>query len=60
MENYQYEPMNTHRNRQEHISTIDLLLITRAYNRKEISFDEWLKRSKEWAEGVIRQYGQVH
>ncbi len=60
MENYQYEPMNTDRNRQEHISTIDLLLITRAYNRKEISFDEWLKRSKEWAEGVIRQYGQVH
>ncbi len=59
MENYQHEPMNTDRNRREHISTIDLLLITRAYNRKEISFDEWLKRSKEWAEGVIMQYGQA-
>lgn len=59
MENLQYEPMSTDRNRQMHISSIDLLLITRAYNRKEISFDEWLKRSKEWAEGVIRQYGQA-
>ncbi len=59
MENHQNERMNTNTTRQEHISTNDLLLSTRAYNRKEISFDEWLKRSKKWAEHILRQYGQA-
>jgi hypothetical protein len=31
----------------------DLLFITRAYSRREISFEEWLKQTKEWAEAVI-------
>ncbi|HEU4966357.1 MAG TPA: hypothetical protein VFT53_02655 [Candidatus Saccharimonadales bacterium] len=34
----------------------DLLYITRAYNREEISFDEWLRRSRAWAERVIREH----
>lgn len=37
------------------VTSYDLLYITRAYNRKEISFDEWLRLSKEWAERIIRQ-----
>ncbi len=36
-----------------------LLYITRAYNRREISFEEWLHQSREWAEQVIRQFGKV-
>lgn len=35
-----------------------LILITRAYNRREITFDEWLRQSREWAERVIGQYGK--
>jgi hypothetical protein len=34
-----------------------LLYITRAYNNREISFEEWMKQSREWAESIIRQYG---
>jgi hypothetical protein len=37
------------------VPTYGLLHITRAYNRAEISFDEWLRLSKEWAERIIRQ-----
>jgi hypothetical protein len=40
----------------ETVASYDLLYITRAYNRKEISFDEWLRLSREWAERVIRAY----
>jgi hypothetical protein len=43
---------------QQPVSALELLLITRAYNRNEISFEEWLKRTKEWAEQVIKQYGE--
>jgi hypothetical protein len=43
----------------EEVASYDLLYITRAYNRKEISFEEWLKRSREWAEGIIKQYGKA-
>ena len=32
-----------------------LLYIIRAYNRKEITFEEWLRQSREWAEQMIRQ-----
>lgn len=34
---------------------LDLLLITRAYNRREISLDDWLRQSREWAQAVIKQ-----
>lgn len=33
----------------------DLFLLTQAYNRGEISLDEWIKRTREWAEAVLAQ-----
>jgi hypothetical protein len=33
------------------------IIQTRAYNRKEISFEEWLRLTKAWAETVMRQEG---
>lgn len=33
----------------------DLLYLTGAYNRQEITFEEWLRRSRAWAERVIRE-----
>lgn len=44
---------------QRPVSRLDLLYITQAYNRREISFEEWLRLTKEWAERVIRQYKKV-
>jgi hypothetical protein len=35
-----------------------LLYITRAYNRKEITFEEWLRQSRVWAEAMIGQHGK--
>ena len=40
----------------EMVPSYGLLYITRAYNQKEISFDEWLKLSREWAEKIIEQH----
>lgn len=40
------------------VASYGLLYITRAYNRKEITLDEWLRQSKEWAESVIQKYGK--
>jgi hypothetical protein len=37
-------------------ATYSLLYITRAYNRGEITLDEWLALSKEWAESIIQQH----
>jgi hypothetical protein len=37
-------------------ATYSLLYITRAYNRGEITIDEWLALSKEWAERIIQQH----
>jgi hypothetical protein len=34
-------------------ATYSLLYITRAYNRGEITLDEWLALSREWAERMI-------
>ena len=41
------------------VAPYNLLYITRAYNRREITFEEWLRLTKEWAEQVIRQFGKV-
>jgi len=41
------------------VAPYDLLFITRAYNRKEITFEQWLKLTKEWAERMIQQYGKT-
>ena len=40
---------------EEQAASYGLLHITRAYNRQEISFDEWLRLSRDWAERIIRQ-----
>jgi len=37
------------------VSSYGLLYITQAYNRKEITLDEWLRLSREWAERILRQ-----
>ena len=31
----------------------DLILLTQAYNRGEISLEEWMRRTRAWAEAVI-------
>ncbi|HEU5378558.1 MAG TPA: hypothetical protein VFV38_24315 [Ktedonobacteraceae bacterium] len=41
----------------EKVAPYDILYITGAYNRREISIDEWLRLSREWAENVIKQHG---
>ena len=42
----------------EPVPTYGLLYITQAYNRKEITLEEWLVLSREWAERMIAQYGE--
>jgi hypothetical protein len=41
------------------VAPYTLLYINRAYNRKEITFKEWLRLTKEWAERMIKQYGKA-
>jgi hypothetical protein len=41
--------------KEEPAASYGLLYLTRAYNRGEISFDEWLALSREWAERMIEQ-----
>jgi hypothetical protein len=38
------------------VSPLDILLLIRSYNRREISYDEWLRLSRAWAEAMVRQY----
>ena len=33
----------------------DLFVLTRAYNRGEISLEEWMRRTKAWAEAVLKR-----
>lgn len=40
------------------VATNGLLYITRAYNMGEITIDEWIKQSREWADRIISEYGQ--
>lgn len=40
----------------ERVAGHDIVYIFRAYTNKEISFDEWLRRSREWAERVKAKY----
>ncbi len=39
----------------EHASSYGLLSINHAYNEGKITYWEWLKLSREWAEQIIRQ-----
>ncbi len=41
------------------VAPYSLLYITMAYNRKEITFEQWLRLTKEWAERMIQQYGKA-
>ncbi len=41
------------------VPTYGLLAINHAYNEGKITFKEWLKLSREWAEQMVRQYGRV-
>ena len=43
---------------QETEATYSLLYLTRAYNRGEITIDEWLILSREWAERIIQQHAK--
>ena len=38
------------------MSRLDLLFLTQAYNRGELSLEQWLQLSKEWAEAMQRRY----
>lgn len=40
-------------------TTYTLLFINRAYSRREISFDDWLRLTREWAERIIAEYGEA-
>ena len=44
---------------QDTVPTYGLLVINHAYNEGQLTFKEWLKLSREWAEAMIRQYGQA-
>lgn len=41
------------------VAPYSLLYITKAYNRKEITFEQWLSQSREWAERMIHQSGKA-
>lgn len=41
------------------VAPYNLLYITMAYNRKEITFEQWLSQAREWAERMIRQSGKA-
>jgi hypothetical protein len=36
------------------VGALDILLLIRSYNRKEINYGEWLRLSRTWAEAVVR------
>lgn len=40
-------------------ASYELLYLIQAYNQKEITFEEWLKLSREWAERMLQQ-GEQH
>ena len=40
------------------VSRLELLFLTRAYNRHELTFEEWLAATKAWAEAMVRQHGE--
>lgn len=46
------QPPTTH---EPSVPTYGLLYITQAYNRKEITMNEWLRLSREWAERILRE-----
>ncbi len=44
--------MNTNPTEQQP-DRLTFLLLTQAYNRGDISYEEWLARTREWAEAMI-------
>ena len=47
--------MNEDIENQRPVNRLDLLFLIGAYNRGEITFEEWLKQTKAWAEKTIEQ-----
>jgi hypothetical protein len=45
-------------NQDQPVTRLDLILLFQAYNRKEISFDEFIRLTREWAEAMQRQYAK--
>ncbi len=39
-------------------ATYSLLYTTMAYNRGEITLDEWIAQTKKWAERIIQQHAK--
>lgn len=50
------EQEETSKSLTEHVAPYDILFITRAYNRRELSFDDWLEQASIWAKKMIEQY----
>lgn len=36
-------------------ASYELLYLIQAYNRREITLEEWLRLTREWAERILRQ-----
>jgi hypothetical protein len=50
--------MSEDKNTQEDkVSGLEILYLTAAHNRGEITFKQWLQSSREWAVAMINQYG---
>jgi hypothetical protein len=43
----------------ETVPSWGLLAITEAYNKGELTFQQWMKLSREWSLAIIQQYGVV-
>lgn len=40
------------------VAPYEFLNITRAYNRKEITLEGWMRLTREWVERMITRYGE--
>lgn len=57
-DNTDYETPPQSKSPPQPVSSAELLWLTKAYNRQEITFEEWVQRAREWAERIIAQYGE--
>ena len=40
------------------INRVDIIYIFQAYNRKELTYDEFIAQTRAWSEAMRRQYGK--
>ncbi len=45
--------------KEEQVPTYGILVINHAYNEGKITFQEWLRLSREWALKIKAQYGRA-